>query len=179
MVIIEQKMLREKLGIDVMAEKLGIDVMAQLKASVLKVHGRQDDAGMELTACAVGEPNAGVVLRAAMAVTAFGPGSDAPGDVDNNVTLVLSFERPMTFQGSKVEMRGSCERVGDGGRQRCRPWGCRNVPRCCAVSLFARNLACSVGRFWATHLHEPMTVWFQPGSRAVRAKPQPERDRLL
>ena len=100
MVIIEQKMLREKLG---------IDVMAQLKASVLKVHGRQDDAGMELTACAVGEPNAGVVLRAAMAVTAFGPGGDAPGDVDNNVTLVLSSERPMTFQGSKVEMR---DRVG-------------------------------------------------------------------
>ena len=100
MVIIEQKMLREKHG---------IDVMAQLKASVLKVYGRQDDAGMELTACAVGEPNAGVVLRAAMAVTAFGPGGHAPGDVDNNVTLVLSSERPMTFQGSKVEMR---DRVG-------------------------------------------------------------------
>ena len=29
------------------------------------------------------------VLRAAMAVTAFGPGGDAPGDVDNNVTLML------------------------------------------------------------------------------------------
>ena len=44
---------------------------------------------MENTAGAVGEPNAGAVLRAAMAVTAFGPGGDAPGDVDDNVTLAL------------------------------------------------------------------------------------------
>ena len=44
-VIIEQKTLREKLG---------IDVMAQLKASVLKAQERQDGAGMELTACSVG-----------------------------------------------------------------------------------------------------------------------------
>ena len=41
-VIIEQKMLRKKIG---------IDTMTQLKASVLKAHGRQDDAGVELTAC--------------------------------------------------------------------------------------------------------------------------------
>ena len=46
-VIIGQKTLREKLG---------IDVMAQLKASVLKAQGRQDGAGMELTARSVGEP---------------------------------------------------------------------------------------------------------------------------
>ena len=58
-------------------EKLGINVMAQLKASVLKAHRCADDAGMEFTALAVGEPNAGAVLRAAMAVTAFGPGGDA------------------------------------------------------------------------------------------------------
>ena len=40
-VIIGQKTLREKLG---------VDVMAQLKASVLKAQGRQDGAGTELTA---------------------------------------------------------------------------------------------------------------------------------
>ena len=56
-VIIGQKTLREKLG---------IDVMAQLKASVLKACGRQDRARMELTARGVGEPNAGAELRAAM-----------------------------------------------------------------------------------------------------------------
>ena len=48
MVIIGQKTLREKLG---------IDVMAQLKASVLMVHVRQDGPGMELTSLYVGEPN--------------------------------------------------------------------------------------------------------------------------
>ena len=55
MVIIRQKTL---------TEKLGIDVMAQLKASVLKAYGRQDGAGVELTARAAGEPTAGAVLRA-------------------------------------------------------------------------------------------------------------------
>ena len=63
-VIIGQKTLREKLE---------INVMTQLKASVLTEHGREDCAEMETTAGAVGEPNAGAVLRAAMAVTAFGP----------------------------------------------------------------------------------------------------------
>ena len=75
MVIIRQKTLREKLG---------IDVMAQLKASVLKVHGSEDGPQIEITAGDVGEPNAGTVLRAAMAVTSFGPGGDAPGDVDDD-----------------------------------------------------------------------------------------------
>ena len=70
MVIIGQKTLREKLG---------IDVMAQLKASVLKAQGRQDGAGMELTARSLGEPSGGAALRAAMVVTAFVPGGDAPG----------------------------------------------------------------------------------------------------
>ena len=79
-VIIGQKTLREKLG---------IDVMAQLKASVLKAQGRRGGAGMELTARSVGEPNDGAMLRAAMAVTAFVPGGDAPGDVDDEVALTL------------------------------------------------------------------------------------------
>ena len=47
-VIIEQKTLREKLG---------IDVMAQLKASVLKALGRPNGAGVKLTARLVSEPN--------------------------------------------------------------------------------------------------------------------------
>ena len=64
---------------------------------------------MELTARSVGEPNDGAVLRAAMAVTAFVPGSDAPGDVDNEVALTLPSQRPMIFQDSEGEMR---DRVG-------------------------------------------------------------------
>ena len=99
-VIIGQKTLREKFG---------VDVMAQLKTSVLKACGGQDGAEVELTARAVGEPNAGALLRAAMAVTTFGPGGDAPGDVDNNVAQMLPSQRPMIFPDSEVEMR---DRVG-------------------------------------------------------------------
>ena len=72
--------------------------MAQLKASVLNECGRQDGERMELTARrAVGEPNAGAVLRMAMAVTAFEPGGDAPGDMDSNATLLRPSQRPMIF----------------------------------------------------------------------------------
>ena len=63
---------------------------------------------MEATAGAVNEPNAGAVLRAAMAVTAFGPGGGA-GDVDDDATLTLLSQRPMMFQDSEVEMH---DRVG-------------------------------------------------------------------
>ena len=78
MVIIGQKTLREKHG---------IDVMTQLNASVLKAHGREDDPDMENAADAVDELNAGAVLLTAMAATAFGPGGGAPGDVDDYATL--------------------------------------------------------------------------------------------
>ena len=61
---------------------------------------------MEITAGgAVGEPNAGAVVRATMAVTAFGPGGDAPGDVDDGLTLTLLSQGPMMFQDSEVEMQ--------------------------------------------------------------------------
>ena len=140
-------------GIRRMREKLGIDVMAQLKASVLKAQGRQDGAGMELTARSVGEPNDGAVLRAAMTVTAFVPGGEAPGDVDDEVTLTLPSQRPMTFQDSKVDM---CDRVGvletavDNSVNHDSPPACAKMLR---DIVFARSLTCYVGRFWATHLH--------------------------
>ena len=44
-----------------------------------------------------------------MAVTAFGPGGGAPGDVDDDITLTLLSQRPMIFQKSEVEMQ---DRVG-------------------------------------------------------------------
>ena len=68
--------------------------MVHLKALVLKAHGREDGPEMEVTAGAVGEPNAGAVLRAVMAVTAFGPGGDAPGDVYDDVTVCLLYTSP-------------------------------------------------------------------------------------
>ena len=84
-VIIGQKMLREKLG---------IDVMAQLKPSLLKAQGRQDGAGIELTARSAGELIDGAVLRAGMAFTAFVPGGGAPGDVDDEVAIRCRLNDP-------------------------------------------------------------------------------------
>ena len=78
-VIIGQKTLREKLG---------IDVMTQFKASVLKAHRREDGPEMKATAGAVDEPNAGAVLLVAMAVMAFGPGGGTPGDVGDDATCL-------------------------------------------------------------------------------------------
>ena len=170
-VIIGQKTLREKLG---------IDVMAQLKASVLKAQVRQEGAGMELTARAVGEPKAGAVLRAAMAVTAFGPSGDAPGDVDNNVTPMLPAQRPMIFPDCEVEMpdrEGVLETAVDNSVDHDSPPECAKIVR-------------DIG--FRTHLHvfrraflgdpparvEPMAVRLQLGARVMRAKPLPERNRL-
>ena len=87
----------------ILREKRGIDVMTQLKASVLKAHGREDGPEMELTAGAVGEPNAGAVLRAAMAVMAFRPGGGALSNVDDDAALTLLSQRPMVFQDSEVD----------------------------------------------------------------------------
>ena len=164
-VIIGQKTLREKLG---------IDVMAQLKASVLKAHGCQDDSGMEFTAFAVGEPNAGAVLRAAMAVTAFGPGGDASGDVEDEVTLTLLSQRPIIFQDSEVEMQDrvrALETAVDDGVDHSLPPECAKMLRDIVfrthLDVFRRAL---LGDPPARV--EPITARFQPRARAVRAKPR-------
>ena len=44
-----------------------------------------------------------------MTVTTFAPGGDAPGGVDDDVTLALLSQRPMIFQDDEVEMK---DRVG-------------------------------------------------------------------
>ena len=46
----------------------------------------------------MGEPNAGAVMRVAVAITTFGPGVDAPGEVDNDVTPTLRSQPPMSLQ---------------------------------------------------------------------------------
>ena len=53
----------------------------------------------------MGVPNAGTVLRVAVAVTVFESGVDAPRDMDDDVTRTLLFQRLMTFQDSDVETR--------------------------------------------------------------------------
>ena len=42
-----------------------------------------------------------------MAATAFGPRGDMPGDVDDDVTLTMPSQRPMTFHDADVEMKDS------------------------------------------------------------------------
>ena len=155
------------IGHKTLREKLGIDVVTQLKASVLKAHGREDGPEMEATAGAVDEPNAGAVLRAAMAVTASGPGGD-------DVSLACLPQRPMMFQDSEVDMQ---DRVGALGTA-VDDADDHDLPPECATML------CDI--VFGTHLDvsrrallgdpparvEPMTVRLQPGARAVRVTPR-------
>ena len=155
-------------------EKLGIDVMAQLNASVLKVHGREYDPEIGTTVGAVGEPNAGAVLRKAMAVTAFGQGGGVPGDVDDDATLTLLSQRPMMFQDAEGEMQdrvGALETAVDDVVDHGLPPECAKILR---DIVFRTHL--DVFR-WALlggppARVEPMTVRLHPGARAVRAKPR-------
>ena len=170
-VIFGQKKLREKLG---------IDVMAQLKASVLKAQGRQDGAEIELTARSMDEPNDGAVLRAAMAVTAFVPGSDAPGDVDDEVALTLPSQRPMIFQDFEVEMQDhadvlatAVDTVVDHGS----PPECGKMLRDIVFRTHFDVLYRALSR--DPHARKkPGAVRFHSGARVVRAKPSPEQNRL-
>ena len=164
MVIIGQKTLREKLG---------IDAMAQLKTLVLKAHGREDGPEMETTDGVVGEPNAGAVLRAAMVVTAFGPGGDAPGDVDDDATLTLLSQRPMIFQNSEVEIRDGVGALGtavdDAVDHELPPESAkvmRNIVVRTHLEVYRREL---LGDPPARV--EPVPVWPQPGARGVRVTP--------
>lgn len=57
--------------------------------SVLEACGREYGARVEVTAYAMGEPNPGAVLRAAMAVAVSGLDVDAPLDVVDDVDSPL------------------------------------------------------------------------------------------
>ena len=170
-VIIGQRTLREKLG---------IDVMAKLMVSVLKTQGRQGGAGMEPTARSVGEPNDGAVLRAAMAVTAIVPGSDPPGNVDDEVALTLPSQRPMIFQDSGVKMRdcvGVLDTVVDNAVDNSSPPECAKMLRYIVfrthLDVFCRALSGD------PHARKkPGAVRFHSGTRVVRPKPPPERNLL-
>ena len=173
MVIIGQKTMREKLGMDIMAE---------LKTYVLKAQGRQDGAGMELTACSVGELNDGTMLRTAMAVTAFVPGGDAPGDVYDEVALTLPFQRPMIFQGSEVEIRdraGVLETADDNAVDHGSPPECTKMLRGIVfrthVDVLCRALS---GGPHARKEPGALAVRFHSWATVVRAKPSLERNRL-
>ena len=69
--------------------KRDINVVTLLKASVRKACRRQGGVGVDVTAHLICEPNAGAVLRVAVAISTFGPGVDAPGEVDDDSTLTL------------------------------------------------------------------------------------------
>ena len=53
---------------------------------------------MDVTAHYMGGRNAGAVLRVAVAITTFGPGVDLTGAVDDDVTLTLRSQPPMSIQ---------------------------------------------------------------------------------
>ena len=128
----------------------------------------------------VGEPNDGAALRAAMAVTAFVPGGDAPSDVDDEVTLRLPSQQPMMSKDYEVEMR---DRVGvletavdkavDHGSQLEWAKMLRDIVVRTHLDVLCRAL---LGNLPARK--KPVAVRFHSGARVLRAKPPPEHNRL-
>ena len=162
------------IGQNTLREKLRIDVMTELKASVLKAHKREDRSGMEITAGAVDEPNAGAVLQAAMVVMAFGPGGNEPGEVDNDVTMTRLSQQPMMFQDSEVETQdrvSALETAVDDAVDHGLPPECAKMLRDIVfrthLDVFRRELLGD-----PPESVEPMTVRLLPGATAVRPKPR-------
>ena len=148
--------------------------MAQLNTFVLEAQGRQYGVGMELTARGVGDPKSGAVLRAAMAITAFGPGGDAPDDVDDEATLTLLPQRSMTFQDSEVEIHdrlGALETAVDDAVDLDLPPELAKM-LCNIVFRTHLDVFCRALLGDPPARVDPMTVRLQPGARAVRAKPR-------
>ena len=148
--------------------------------AVLNAQGRQDGAGMELTARSVGEPNDGAVLRAAMAVTAFVPDGDALGDVDDEVSLTLMSQRPMVFQDSAVKMRdraGALQAAVDNAVDHGCPPKCAKMLRDIVFRTHL-DVVCRALSGDSPARKKLRAVRFYLVAREVRAKPPPERNRL-
>ena len=85
-----------------------------------------------------------------MAFTSFGPGGDAPGDVDDDVTLTLLSQRTMMFQDSEVEMQdrmGTLWAAVDDVVEN----GLRMRQDAARYRFSHATFSYSVGRCWATH----------------------------
>ena len=115
-----------------------------------------------------------------MAVTAFSPGGDALGDLDDEVALTLPSQRPTTFQDSEVEVRdraGVLKAVADNAVDHGSP------PECAKMMLdivFRTHLdvLCRALPGDPPARKKPGAVRFHSGARVVRAKPPPEPNRL-
>ena len=73
-----------------------------------------------------------------MAATAFGPRGDMPGDVDDDVTLTMLSQRPMTFHDAEVEMKDRLRALGTAVEYAV----AHDFPPECAGML--RNIVCRI-----------------------------------
>ena len=128
----------------------------------------------------MGGPNAGAVLRAVMATTAFVPGGDAPGDVDDEITLTLPCQRPMIFHDSGVEMWdrvGVLEAPFDNCADHYSPSGCAKMLRDIVFRAHLHVL-CPALLGNPSARENPVAVRLHSAARVVRVKPPPEGNRL-
>ena len=108
-----------------------------------------------------------------MAATAFVPGGDAPGDVDNEVALTLPSQRLVIFQDSEVEMRdraGVLETAVDNAVDHGSPPECAKMLR---DIVFRTHLGvlCRAMSGDPPARKKPGAVGFHLGARVVRANP--------
>ena len=129
MVIIGQKTLREKNGLDVISKQ---------NASVKKSRGREDGVELHITDGAVGEPDARDVLGMAIAITAFGTAATRQVTWTMTSHLRCCLNDPRCSRIPRVK----CKTVWVRWRRRSMTLltlaFCRNVPRYCAILFCAR-----------------------------------------
>ena len=115
-----------------------------------------------------------------MAVTALGPGGDAPGDVDDDVTLELLSQRPMVFQDSELEMQDRVDAletaVNDGADHGSRP-KCAKMLRDIVFPTHL-DVLCPALLGEPPAPNKPVAVRLLSVARVVWAKPPPERYRV-
>ena len=118
---------------------------------------------MGVTAHGMGEPNAGAVLLVAIAITAFVPGVDAAGEVDDDVTPTLRPQRPMTLK----DRVGVFEVLTDNAVDHGNPAECAKMLReiICRKQYEVFGLAIQHDRPARV---ENMIVWLQRSARVVR-----------
>ena len=96
------------------------------------------------------------MMLVAIVITSFGPGVDAPGEVDDDVTLTLMFQRPIYLEDPGVGARDHVDlfkALTDDVVDHGFPASCAKMLRDILIFSVPRNMKYSVMRYRATHPH--------------------------
>ena len=133
---------------------------------------------MDIPAHATGEPNSGAVLWVSIAITAFAPGVDVPGEVVDDVTLTLLTTDALRDPGVEARDReGVFEALIYDTVDHGFPAECRKMFRQIVCRKQQEVFCCAIKSDRPTRV-EHMIVWLQRDASVVRIKRPSDRARL-